>query len=109
MFTALSDKNVNLCRYDRLVNYPANNVKTSKAWDKLKRLIDSMNKMEKSNALNMKFHPYHIRFKKNVEKQIDMAKNGATHYEIDELKLETEKKDMPMWDIKKKVTTLTVE
>lgn len=85
-------------RYIRLVEYPIGRVKTNRAWVKIRRLIDTLNKEERKWAVTMVRHPYHDIYKENVSKQIEVARRGGSRQEAEDVKKEGDKA-MPNWEI----------
>lgn len=98
MFKPLSQKNVNIMRYIRLVEYPIERVKTNRAWQKVQRLTDNMNKQERKWAVTMLRHPYHDVYLENVRKQIEVARKNGSKSDLEAVRKEGDK-EMPNWDI----------
>eukprot|EP00803_Ostreobium_quekettii_P002542 evm.model.scf_2338.1 EVM.evm.TU.scf_2338.1 scf_2338:14628-17498(+) len=95
MFKPKTQKQINVLRYNRLFNYPIMKVKTNKAWEKIRRLVDSLNQFEKKRAVATVFHPYHGHFKETVDKQIEVARSGGhtsqVNAEMQKIRKEDEK------------------
>lgn len=108
MFKPLSQKNVNIMRYVRLVEYPIERVKTNRAWEKLQRLADAMNKQERSWAVTLIRHPYHSIYQNNVRKQIEVARRGGSKSEAAQVEQEGEK-ELPQWDIHRRAPRPTAQ
>ncbi|GMH32404.1 hypothetical protein BSKO_00238 [Bryopsis sp. KO-2023] len=98
MFKPLSQKNVNIMRYIRLVEYPTERVKTNRSWVKIQRLVDSMNKDERKWSVTMVKHPYHDIYKENVKKQIEVARQGGSKADVEDAQKDCDEK-LKNWDI----------
>lgn len=104
MFRPYSLKNVNANRYHRLMIYPFVKVKTDRAWERLQKLINSMNGYERKCAIALRFHPYHLRYKQNIQSQMQLARISVPLKEIQEYRIQQEIKDFPMWNPRKSIT-----